>query len=338
MRRRRSTRSISLAKTIALVGADSLIGREIRDVFADSRLLAQLQLFAGAEEGAGLLTELGGEAAILGKLSRDDLAGSDAVFLAGSAESAVEVIDMPDGPVLIDLTYAAEDHIRARLRAPAAETEESDLPEDAIHVIAHPAAIALALLLSRLHDTYAIERSICHIFEPVSERGAKGIDELQQQTTNLLSFKGLPKLIFDAQVSFNMLARYGDAAPVLLEHAELRIERHLASLLAAGGAPPPSIRLLQAPVFHGYTFSLWVELEDNPGVEAIEEALSLDPIDLRASDLEPPNIVSNAGQGGIAVGGIAPDRNDARGIWIWIVADNLRLMAENAIAVLRQVI
>ncbi|MDZ4783839.1 MAG: hypothetical protein SGJ19_26625, partial [Planctomycetia bacterium] len=46
----------------------------------------------------------------------------------------------------------------------------------------------------------------------------------------------------------------GDAAPERLEDLELRIERHLATLLSsASRAPIPSIRLIQAPVFHGHS-------------------------------------------------------------------------------------
>jgi aspartate-semialdehyde dehydrogenase len=100
----------------------------------------------------------------------------------------------------------------------------------------------------------------------------------------------------------------------------------------------PSLRLLQAPIFHGYSFSAWVEFENNPGIEALESTLSFGPIDVRGSDFEPPTNVSQAGQGGISVGGIVPDRNQPEACWFWVVADNLRLAAENAIAVARQLV
>jgi len=38
----------------------------------------------------------------------------------------------------------------------------------------------------------------------------------------------MPRAVFDSQLSFNLLARYGDKAPVALEQSELLIERHLA--------------------------------------------------------------------------------------------------------------
>jgi aspartate-semialdehyde dehydrogenase len=212
-------------------------------------------------------------------------------------------------------------------------------PEDAVHSIAQPAAIAIAMVLPRLHAQFPVRRSAIHIFEPASERGTPGVEELQQQTVGLLSFKNMPKKIFDAQLSFNMLPQYGEDAPVTLESAELRIERHLATLLSRGvglsAVPPPmpSLRLIQAPVFHGYSLSLWVEFEENPGVEAVESALTDARIDVRRSDLEPPTAVGIAGQDGVAVGAVAMDRNDPQACWCWLVADNLRLAAENAVAV-----
>ena len=144
-----------------------------------------------------------------------------------------------------------------------------------IQVIAHPAAIALAVFLIQLQKSAKIARSVVQIFEPVSERGHAGIDELQKQTVGLLSLKPLQKDVYDAQISFNMLPQYGSDSRHSLAAIESKIDRHLASLLAgAGTVPMPSLRLVQAPVFHGYSISLWVEFETNVDVETIERGLA----------------------------------------------------------------
>jgi aspartate-semialdehyde dehydrogenase len=100
----------------------------------------------------------------------------------------------------------------------------------------------------------------------------------------------------------------------------------------------PSLRLIQAPVFHGYSMSVWVEFETNPGVEALERDLQTDHIDVRTEEHEPPTNVGVAGQSGITVGAIAADRNQPRACWFWLVADNLRIAAENAVEVVREVL
>jgi aspartate-semialdehyde dehydrogenase len=219
------------------------------------------------------------------------------------------------------------------------EPPDYTAPEETVHLIAHPAAIALALFLQRLGAGFPVRRSWAHIFEPASERGRKGLEELRLQTVGLLSFKPMPKAVFDAQASFNMLARYGDEAPLALEAVELRIEQHLASLLCGRTASlMPAIRLLHAPVFHGHSISVYVEFEAPADVRAITAGLSSAEVDVRAGDLEPPNNVGIAGQGGISVGSILPDRNHPNGCWFWVVADNFRLMVENAVAVARSLL
>ena len=45
-----------------------------------------------------------------------------------------------------------------------------------------------------------------------------------------------------------------------------------------------------------------------------------------------------AGQTGIAVGAITADRNHPQAVWFWVVADNIRIMAENAVAVARSLV
>lgn len=331
----------------ALIGSESLLGREIRDIVATSGAPFDLRLIAADNERPGTLTRVGDEPAMITPLDAESLMGTRIVFLAGSAELSRQALDLAErepGAVVIDLTYTAEERPDARLRAPLVETGEEDTGDrDArVYVIPHPAAIALALFLRRLHAQDPIRRSAIQVFAPASEQGAPAVEELQQQVISLLSFKSLPRAIFDTQLGFNLLASYGAEAPVALEQSELRIENHLAALLAwpgeGEGAPLPSFRLIQAPVYHGYSFSAWVEFESNPGVEALESSLAADSIEVRGADTEPPTNVGQAGQGGIAVGAIALDRNEPEACWFWLVTDNLRLLAENAVAVARQLL
>jgi len=63
----------------------------------------------------------------------------------------------------------------------------------------------------------------------------RGIDELHRQTVNLMSFLPIPKAIFDEQLVFNLLARFGDEAKQSLAALEERVESHLGD---AGGFEP----------------------------------------------------------------------------------------------------
>jgi aspartate-semialdehyde dehydrogenase len=79
-----------------------------------------------------------------------------------------------------------------------------------------------------------------------------------------------------------------------------------------------------------------VEFEQNPGPDAIRAALASPHIEVRGDQEESPSNVGAAGQNGITVGEISIDRNHPRACWFWVVADNLRLAAENALEVARE--
>lgn len=257
------------------------------------------------------------------------------VFLAGTAAGArialARAKKIRATPVWVDLAGALEDLPEARLSAPVIDGETPARHKGKIFSIAHPAAISLARLLLLVHAHSPMRRAIVHVFEPVSTKGQPGINELHEQMVALLAFQNVPQKVFDTQVAFNLLPRYGDAAAEALASVEERIERHLASLLAPKGVPLPSLRLIHAPVFHGYCASAWVEYERRPSVKELETVLAGEGVDVRTGDVEPPCNTGVAGHGGITVGEIAEDRNDPRGMWLWLAADHLRVAAENAV-------
>jgi aspartate-semialdehyde dehydrogenase len=328
-----------LADTIALVGGETLLGRELREVLGETSLAANLRLVASAEEQSGTLTDIGGSAAFLAKLDPDAIEDAAVVLLAGSAESSQSALDANPQGVVIDLTYATEDDPDARIRAPQVEPADYNADRTGPRIVAHPAATAIAMVLRRLNANFPVARAVVHIFGPASEYGTPGIEELQQQTVNLLNFQPLPKKVFDAQLAYTMLAQLGSEAPATLADSEDRIERHLATLLERiEGCPMPSLRLIQAPVFHGFSFSFWIEFEEAPDASEIEDVMSQDNFDVRGADLEAPNNVGVAGQSGIAIGAISADRNSGSAFWIWAAVDNLRLAAESAAMIAKEVL
>lgn len=323
---------------VAIVGGDSLVAREIHELLEAEKASTRVQLISAAAEDATVLTADDEEAVVMLPLSNESLEGTSVAYLAGSPASSRRTLKLSAsnaGRLLIDLTGALAEQPEASLRAPSAEPTAAKKPPAGIQVIAHPASIAITMLLTRLAAAAKIRASVIHVFEPASERGRRGIEELRKQTVGVLAFKKLEITVFDTQLAFNLLARYGEEALEPLENIEQRVERDTRSLLSAWTAMPmPSIRLVQAPVFHGHSMSVWVEFETNVDVKKLTKILTAAGIDVRPD--EPPSNANIAGQSGLSVGAINPDRNNPRACWIWLVADNLRLSAENAIAVAKE--
>lgn len=325
---------------IAIVGGESLLGSEIREVLSSEWERAKIHLIGADEEETGRIVGQADEPLLITPLEKTRLADADLVMLAGSQASSRKawqlLADSPSTPV-VDVTRTLEDVPSALVLAPGFARQ--DAKDSWPVIVAHPASVALACFFRRIETRFAVKRSVAEIFEPASERGRAGVDELHKQTVNLFSFQKLPQNVYDTQVAFAMLARYGEESSPPLEHAEDVIERHLASLLCREhGSHMPSLRLLHAPVFHGYSISVWAELEGDATAAALADALASDFIDVRREGEEPPANVGVAGLSGIAAGDIRPDRNHPRAFWFWLAFDNLRLAAEMAVRLAQQIL
>jgi aspartate-semialdehyde dehydrogenase len=324
---------------IALVGEETLLGKELSEVLNTRATASSLLGFSAS--GEGNFGEADGEAVYLEPLNAESLRDVRALVVAGSdagARKSYELVKQANGALkLIDCTGLLENEPEARIVAPL--VVENSSSDSWLQIIAHPASNALAMVLQRLQRYQPIKQSLAHVFEPVSEIGQKGISELHEQTTSLLAFKGLKKELFDAQLSFNLLARYGSDARVNLGDLEQRVERHLATILGSNRSlasiPMPSIRAIAAPVFHGYSVSLWVEFETDIDAVSIEEALASARIEVRGREDTAPDAVGVAGQSELIAGDVRVDHNNAHAVWIWFVGDNLRLTAEATAEILQ---
>lgn len=327
---------------IGIVGASSLVGKELSDQLNESAMAGADVLLFDDEEAAGTVAAAGDEAAVIQQIDESSFSRMDFAFFAGSAETTQRYWQRARraGVSIVDLTYALEQEKDVLVRAPwiaeaiAAKTQpgrDPDLKTSAV-VAAHPAAVMLALVMARLRAKLAPVSVAATVMEPASEHGRAAMDELHQQTVNLLSFQGLPREQYDAQAAFNLLPALGESATIKLDTTERRIREQYAVL--SGGTPHLALQIAQAPVFHGYVISAYVELGAAASVAQVETALEGEHIDIVTVESEPPSNLSAAGQEEIMVRvrSAAGGEDRAPGFWLWMAADNLKLAAMNAIA------
>jgi aspartate-semialdehyde dehydrogenase len=196
-------------------------------------------------------------------------------------------------------------------------------------VIAHPVSVILGLLAFRVQKVRQIRRMNATVFEPASEFGRRGMDELHDQTVNLLSFQQLPTNVFGTQVAFSLGNTYGEGITPSLKATEARIFDHF-KRLTSGRLPVPSLMLLHAPVFHGHMLSVYIELTSPLDVAELQAALSGDGIEIAHSDEDAPSNVNVAGAEQIQIA-VRADESNPEGAWLWVAADSLRIAATMAV-------
>lgn len=341
---------------VGIVGASSLLGKELTAVLKERGFPVARLVTIEDEEVEMPVVDLreGFDAAIPGEdLSEDDF---DFVFVAArpqlpSAKPAhtgdeppffrsaqrlaratrCTVIDVgeglagePGGVVRVPFLEPAPSAGRGAAREPA----------PAFYVAALPATIVLSSLLLRLTERFTLKTAVAQVFGPASELGPLAVEELQKQTSSLLSFQKIPQAVFGQQLAFNLLPRFGRGRPKgkTLAEIESSIQQQLKAYLG-DRAPLPALRLLQSPVFHSLAFSLYVETDAPVPVKTLERALAGKHVRVGKISELPPSPVAASGSSDILVDAPTPDPGHPNGVWIWAVADNLRLAAVNAVEI-----
>lgn len=329
-----SVRAANLYR-LAIVGAGTLKGKEVAEVLGDRNFPSLDIKLLDDNESLGKLESVGDEVSFIQSVRAEQFEKVDFTFFASDQECTRQNWKKvrKAGSAIVDLSYALEDEPDADVKAPWIQRQLGQMLTPELQpgpaVVAHPAAVVLALLLLRVQKAAALKRVVATVYEPASEHGQKGMDELHEQTVNLLSFQPLPKKVFDAQVAFNMVARYGEQSVPALTTLERRVLKHYTHI-AGKDAPLLSLSLLQAPIFHGHAFSLHVEVEKPVEIEGISKALAGEHVTITGSAEESPSNVNAAGQADVLVS-IQPDTNLANGLWLWAAADNLRIAAATAV-------
>ena len=320
---------------LAIVGAGTLKGKEVAEVLTDRNFPSSDIKLLDDNESLGQLEAVGDEVSFIQSVRVEQFDKVDFTFFACDQECTRQNWKKAQkaGSSIIDLSYALEDEPEAEVKAPWIQRQLGQMLTPELQpgpaVIAHPAAVVLALLLLRIQKAGAVKRVVATVFEPASEHGQKGMDELHEQTVNLLSFQQLPKKVFDTQVAFNMVARYGEQSVPALTAVERRVLRHYQRIVGQD-ALMPSLLLLQAPIFHGHAFTLHIEMENPVEIENVSKALAGEHVTITGLAEESPSNVNAAGQADILLS-IQPDPNLASGLWLWAASDNLRIAASTAV-------
>ena len=339
---------------VALMGASTLLGKELLAVLGERQfpflqlLKIEVEVADESEPETPILdlSEPLYEAPGGGVAADTDL---DFVFLATRPQPWPSSLDRiaKNGEArtaVIDLTGTGHQELPARewlLSVPSLPGDrlvDWTRGEPPFFASAHPAVIVISSLLLRLAAHFPIKMAVVQVLSPASEIGPRGIEELQKQTVNLLSFHKIPTATFGAQLAFNLLPRLsrarrgGTPSRDALTDVEARIRAELSSYLGER-IPLPAVRLIQTPVFFSLGFSLYVETAAPAAPDAVRQSLEGDRVHVRRFTEPPPSPVEVTETGDILVDAVLAESANPSGLWIWAAADNMRLAAVNAVEI-----
>src|SRR6267143_916450 len=320
---------------IVIAGASSLLGAELKSLLEGSRFAGWDLRLVDEEVAAGKLTEAAGEPAVIQPVEEGSFEKARFVFFTGSPEFTRRNLNAAggSGAIVIDLSGGIAGDAKAvawfpKLDALLGREFKKNSQAYAIPSVAATTAATLALALSK----NGMRRLAMVFFQPVSEAGRAGIEELESQTGQLLSFQGVGQPVFDTQVAFNMLDRFGPASAQALGAIRERVRVETRASLGKKAAVP-AIQVVHAPVFYGTAFAAWAELEPSAEAGKIASACGDAGFALPAGGDGGPSNVGATVERSILLAKPEADPAQPGSWWFWGAADNIRLSAANAVKV-----
>lgn len=317
--------------SLVIAGASSLLGAELKSLLEESRFAGWDFSLLDEETVAGTLTEAAGEPAVIQPVEEGSFARAKFIFFTGS--EAFTQRNLPaareSGATVIDLSGAALSAQGAQVWFAIDGVGHSADKGKTLYAIPTAPGFATAKLLDTLGRVGLLRLALV-FFRPVSEANRPGIEELEAQTTQLLSFQSTGQPVFDTQVAFNLLDRYGAASRENLQSVRARIRRE-AGVAVGRNLIEPSIQVLHAPVFYGYTFVAIAELNAKQSQDVLVETCRKSGFTLDSDASSPLGNLNASGDSAVHLA--LPDNDPAQSgtWWFWGAADNIRLPAATAI-------
>lgn len=321
------------SQRIVIAGASSLLGAELKSLLEESRFASWDFSLVDEEIAAGTLTEAAGEPAVIQPVEEGTFDHANLIFFTGSA--AFTQRNLPAaraaGAIVIDLsgTLASQSGSFpwfSTMKVLHTDTPSANSTAYFVPSAAATAASALSLGLAPI----GLQRLTFLAFQPVSTAGRPGIEELESQTSQLLSMQPVGKPVFDAQVAFAMLDQFGPASSQNLLSARERIRNEIEICLASR-VGLPAFQLIHVPVFYGLTFAACAQISPPTNHPGIVRALNAGGFALIAEKDQGLSNVSVAGENLIQLASPEADPAGVDTWWFWGAADDIRLPATTAI-------
>ena len=327
---------------VAVVGATGAVGNEMIKTLGQRNFPVEtLRLFA-SERSEGKTLEFNDKKISVEAIKDTSFKGIDiALFSAGAERSRIWApVAAKSGCVVVDNSSQWRMDPEVPLVVP--EVNPHDLKKHK-GIIANPncSTIQMVVVLKPIHDAAKIKRVVVTTFQAVSGTGQKAINELMQQTADLMNFKEIQCNVYPYQIAFNVLPHIDTFLENGYTKEEMKMVNETRKIMGDN-----SIRLtattVRVPVFRCHSESLNIETEKKLSPNEVRAILSKAP-GIIVYDVPEKNIypvpLNVAGKDETYVGRIREDESIENGINLWIVADNLRKGAAlNAVQIAEKLI
>jgi len=315
--------------TVAILGATGAVGKETLEILEERKFpLASLRLFASKRSAGEVMTCQGKEWKVEELTESSSFEGVDLAFI-----SATDAISKDYGQRLgaagiavIDDSAVFRMDDQVPLVVPEVNAAALRIMPRGIVAIPNCTTTPLVMALKPLHDAVGVKRVVVTTFQSVSGTGAAAMDELMDQTRELLAFRDVTTKVYPYQIAFNLLPHIGSFNEGGDCSEEVKIAKETRKILGAPGLRVTATTV-RVPVLRCHSEAINIELERPMKANEARAALAAMPGVIVYDDPVKklyPMPLDATGKDEVYVGRVREDESIANGLNLWVVSDNLR--------------
>ena len=314
---------------MAILGATGAVGKETLEILEERKFpLQSLRLFASKRSAGGVLSCQGKEWKIEELTPESSFTGVDLALISATDAISHEYGQRLSaaGVIVIDDSGVFRMDPEVPLVVPEVNAHALRSIPRGIVSIPNCTTTPLVMALKPLHQAAGVKRVVVTTFQSVSGTGAAAMDELMDQTRNLMAFREVKAEVYPYQIAFNLLPHIGSFNDGGDCSEEVKIVKEARKILEA-----PTMRLtattVRVPVLRCHSEAINVELERPLKPNEARAALAAMPGVLVYDDPSRklyPMPLDATGKDEVYVGRIREDESIPNGLNLWVVSDNLR--------------
>jgi len=327
---------------VAVIGA-GVVGVEMLRVLKQRNFpVNQLKVFARSARNM----EVDGEIYAVEPISADGFCGIDIALFAGTeGEKGAALTYAPEavkrGAVVID--NGADFRMDPKVPLVVPEVNAADVKKHK-GIIANPncSTIQMVVALNPLHKKYHIKKVIVTTLQASSGAGKTAVEQLNNENAKIAQ-GGFDSVQVDGvarsmpqQLAYNCFPHIGSFVDGGYTNEEWKLVNETHKIMHA-----PKIKIsattVRIPVRTGHSESVYIETEKAIDPDEARKILAKSPGIVVMDDLKNnlyPMPKDAEGRDETFIGRIRQDAFNKKGLWLWVVADNLRKgAASNAVQI-----
>jgi len=318
---------LTQAYRVAVLGATGAVGTELLELLKERDFPASELKLLASERSAGKKLPFKGEDLPVEAVSEAALENVDLVLASagGSISKVWAAKAVEKGAVVIDNSSAFRMNPEVPLIVPEVNAEAATKHKG---IIANPncTTILMSVAIFPLHKLKSIKRIVVATYQSASGAGAKAMEEVKNQSLDILQGKEPVATVFPYPLAFNLFPHNSPLNSLGYCEEEMKMVNETRKIFNNQDIKITAT-CIRVPVLRAHSEAINLEFETPFNVEEAREILSNSPGVKLIEDWQAnyfPMPIEATGKDEVLVGRIRQDISNQCGLELWISGDQIR--------------